>query len=147
MRRAVPADLPDIKRLADMYRHELGFVPLPALDTAIKRGWSLVAEFEGETAGAADWWFRKDRMVVLYNVMVHPLFLGRGVGRGIVNALLDWGREQNARGITLKCPADLPSNGFYAAAGFSLYGQESGKRRSLNCWRIDLETNVPGAAM
>lgn len=141
VRRAVPADVPEVKRLMDMHRHELGFVPLPALETALKKGWLIVAEVEGRTAGAADWWFRKDRVVVLYNVIVHPLFRGRGIGRELVQVLLDWGREQNACGITLKCPADLQSNKFYAAAGFSLYAKEAGKRRSLNCWRIDLTSD------
>ena len=139
VREAVPADLSVIKSLVDKSRNELGFVPLPALARTLERGWLFVAEVSGEVIGATDWWTRRDRVVVLYNMVVDSACRKRGVGQGLLRALVDWARVRDMREIRLKCPHELPSNGFYRKAGFALSGCEPGKRRLLNCWVLDLQ--------
>src|SRR5579884_3764907 len=44
VRPADASDLQEIKSLLDSHRGELGFVPLPALQRALGRGWLYVAE-------------------------------------------------------------------------------------------------------
>ncbi len=136
IRTADPADLPAIKALLDAHRAELGFVPLPALRQAQERGWLCVATAGGQVLGAIDWWERRDGVVVLYSIVVARAARGQGTGRLLVTHLVNWARERNAAQIRLKCPADLPANGFYARLGFRLAEEEAGKRRVLNCWTL-----------
>lgn len=138
VREATPTDLPAIKRILDMHRHELGFVRMPALAEALARGWLQVAELDGEVRGVVNWWARRDGVVVLYNIAVAPEARRQGLGGELLGTLVDWSRVRQARAITLKCPSDLPSNDFYASSGFQLERQETGKRRPLNCWTLDL---------
>jgi hypothetical protein len=52
--------------------------------------------------------------------------------------MIRWARGRNAVAIRLKCPLDLPANDFYRHYGFTLTGQELGKRRPLNRWCLPL---------
>lgn len=142
VRRAIGTDLPSIKALLDAHRHELGFVPLPALQQALERGWLYVAVSAGQVFGMIDWWARRDGAVVLYNIVVAPEARLHGAGRLLLDTMIAWAGERAATEIRLKCPEELPSNGFYARLGFSLVGQESGKRRALNCWSLSLDPAV-----
>ena len=139
VRAAGPADLAAVKAIMDAHRHELGFVPRPALATAAARGWLLVAELDDRIVGALNWWTRRDGVVVLYNVAVAAGMRGRGVGRSLLDALISWARQRGARQVALKCPEDLPANDFYRRAGFTLRRREPGKRRGLNCWALCLQ--------
>jgi len=131
-------DLPGIKVLVDSHRHELGFVPRPALQQAIERGWLYVAESAEVLVGMIDWWARRDGVVVLYNVVVAPAARGRGAGGLLLDTMIHWARARNAVAIQLKCPLDLPANEFYRHHRFTLTDQEPGKRRPLNCWYLPL---------
>lgn len=138
VREGTLADLPELKRLVDSHRDELGFVPRPALAATIKRGWLLVADVDGGIAGAVNWWARKDGVVVLYNLVVSPMARNQGVGRSLLQGLIGWAQAREARKIILKCPEELVANGFYERFGFRLRGHEPGKRRRLNVWELDL---------
>lgn len=143
VRAAVEADLPRVKAVLDAHRHELGFVPLPALRQALARGWLYVAVADGDVFGMIDWWARRDGVVVLYNVAVLPDARLRGAGLRLVRTMIAWAAEREAAEIRLKCPESLPSNTFYAHLGFTLIGWEAGKRRPLNCWSLRLDTVRP----
>lgn len=138
VRPAREADLTAVKALVDAHRAELGFVPLPALQQALVRGWLQVAAVDEDVVGAIDWWARRDHIVVLYAVVVAPPARGQGIGRRLLGRLVDWARDHEATEIRLKCPAELPANSFYARLGFQLIAQEPGKRRPLNCWAFSL---------
>jgi hypothetical protein len=44
-----------------------------------------------------------------------------------------------ALSLFAKCPADLPTNGWYARRGFVCEGQETAKSgRKINLWRLEL---------
>jgi hypothetical protein len=48
-------------------------------------------------------------------------------------------RVPDVRCIVAKCPADLPSNAFYARKGFVLDHTEQAKSgRGINVWRLEL---------
>lgn len=130
--------MPAVKALLDAHRRELGFVPLPALRQALQRGWLYVAGIEDDVLGVIDWWARRDGAVVLYNIAVAPTARARGVGRLLLETMIDWARERDAIEIRLKCPIDLAANQFYARFGFHLMGREAGKLRPLNCWALRL---------
>jgi GNAT superfamily N-acetyltransferase len=137
VREGTPEDLSEIKRLVDAHRHELGFVPRPALLAAIERGWLLVAEVDGlGPVAMANWWARRDGVVVLYNLAVSPSARGKGIGRSLLEKLVDWAKLRGALAIALKCPVDLPANAFYEHFGFTLHSREPGKLRNLNLWRL-----------
>ncbi|MHB8573921.1 MAG: GNAT family N-acetyltransferase, partial [Dehalococcoidia bacterium] len=132
VRQAQAADIPAVKAILDAHRYiELGFVPLPAVRTALERGWLYVAVVDGVIAGTIDWWARRDGVVVLYNIAVSATARGRGAGRALLQTLIDWATARGASEIRLKCPAELPANAFYKAAGFRLTGVDAGKRRPL----------------
>lgn len=138
IRNACLDDLPAIKRLVDTHKHELGFVPLPALVTALERGWLVVADVEGSVQGMLNWWTRRDGVAVIYNIVVAPTTRGQGIGQSLLQHLLEWASERHIHQVALKCPVDLPANQFYRRTGFTLQKQETGKRRALNCWIYDL---------
>lgn len=138
VRAAREEEMTAIKALVDAHRRELGFVPLPALREALRRGWLYVAEVEGRILGMIDWWARRDAVVVLYNIVVDPQQRSAGVGRQLVATMIAWARERRAGEIQLKCPAELPANDFYRRLGFQLTRREAGRRRPLNCWSLPL---------
>jgi GNAT superfamily N-acetyltransferase len=138
VRPAREADLLAVKALLDAHRAELGFVPLPALRRPLERGWLHVAMAKRTLVGAIDWWARRDQVVVLYAVVVASPARGQGIGRRLLSRLIDWARDHDATEVRLKCPAELPANGFYARLGFQWIAQEPGKRRPLNCWALSL---------
>lgn len=142
VREACEEDLPQVKQILDSYRNELGFVPLPALVTALTRGWLLVAVQNETVLGVVNWWSRRDQVVVLYNIAVSPDMRGHGIGLLLLESLLQWSRLHGATAITLKCPVDLPSNEFYSRVGFVLSRLESGKHRPLNCWTLTLASAI-----
>jgi len=140
VRPADASDLQEIKSLLDSHRGELGFMPLPALQRALERGWLYVAESDGHLVGVMDWWMRRDGILVLYAIAVSPSKRRHGIGRLLVSALVTLAQEHDMVAIQLKCPIDLPANEFYLREGFTLIGEEAGKRRRLNHWGIQLRT-------
>lgn len=140
VRKPVDADLPLIKKLADDHRRELGFVRTDALRNSLRRGWLLVAEAEGGISGFVHWWARRDGTIVVYNIVVDTPVRRLGLGSRLLRAVVDWAEGHDSLAVQLKCPVDLPANEFYAQTGFRLYSQDAGKRRALNCWRMDLVT-------
>jgi GNAT superfamily N-acetyltransferase len=138
VRAAGAADIPAVKSLLDAHRHELGFVPVPALHQALERGWFYVAVSDHTVVGMIEWWARRDHIAILYHIVVAPTVRKQGVGRGLLHTMVRWARHRGMVEIRLKCPVDLPSNAFYARMGFRLTGCEPGRRRPLNCWVLTL---------
>jgi len=88
--------------------------------------------------GAASWWARRDGVVVLYSIAVAEPARRQGAGRALLTALIHWARAHGAHTLTLKCPAELPANAFYARLGLHLVAGEPGRRRPLHRWTLDL---------
>lgn len=144
VRAATAADLPHAKRLADAHRHELGFVLLPSLREQIERGQLLIAVADGpgvhgaDPVGFVDFHRRRDGQVTLYHVVVAPPSRARGIGRALLQALIDVTRQAGCSRIALKCPVDLPANEFYRRNGFHLEETLDGRKRALNVWVLEL---------
>jgi len=134
VRRAVPADLPYVKQLADAHRHELGFVLLPSLREQIDRGEMLVAEADANVVGFVGFHRRRDNQMTLYHIAVAPGAQRQGVGRALLAALEAAAQQAECSHILLKCPVDLPANEFYQRYGFGLEETQTGRKRALNVW-------------
>lgn len=127
IRFAHEADLPAIKRVANEYKNELGFVMLPALRENIKRKSLLVAEKDGEVVGLVNYRACRDGWQTIYEIAVTRYHRGQCIGAGLLAAI--------PKPIRLKCTADNPANAFYEAQGFACVGSEDGRKRRLNVWQ------------
>jgi ribosomal protein S18 acetylase RimI-like enzyme len=84
--------------------------------------------------GMCHWHLRKDGQITIYEIMVMPGFRGQGIGTSMIDRLK---AINGATSIFVKCPADLPANGWYYHYGFSLEGEETTKSgRGLKLWRL-----------
>jgi ribosomal protein S18 acetylase RimI-like enzyme len=85
----------------------------------------LFAEVNSQPVGLA--WGRVNRedpkITNLYQVWVAPEFRGRGIGRMLVDAVINWAKEGKAQILELGVTCgDTPARRLYERAGFVPYG-------------------------
>ncbi len=131
IRKANASDLDAIKCIADANRNELGFVMRPALTEAQARGELLVAERGDAVVGFVN--YRTLSRVrrgwhTVYEICVTGGWRGQGIGAELLDAV--------PRPVRLKCPVDLPANGFYRVYGMhNVWTEQPDGRRALNVWQ------------
>ncbi len=162
VRLAKKQDLRAVKGLADEHRHELGFIKLAALEKAVQERRLLVAVVSSSHAprpssqiiGFVHFRCCKDGHATIYEIAVAPEWRGKGVGRKLVEAVCNHARMHSCTRLRLKCPIDLPANGFYQRLGFVRIGVETPNpahmhtctharhvnRRPLAIWELDLHS-------
>ena len=98
------------------------------------------SNMKGEFFGSmCRWHKRKDGQITIYEIVVEERIQGMGVGRHLLERLL----EQNPTQIVAQCPADLPANGFYQHMGFSLdQVWETTSGRKMKTWVLRLSSTV-----
>ena len=138
IRKATLANLDAIKAIADLHRHELGFVMRPALARSIGRGELIVAANSTGLIAFVEYHHRRDVQTTLYHIVVAPDYRRQGIGRRLIEQMANEARAAGKEIIMLKCPATLPANDFYARTGWLLVGSEPGKRCLLNLWQLVL---------
>jgi GNAT superfamily N-acetyltransferase len=161
IRAAAPADVPALAdlevRAGEPFRSiGLGAVadsPPPEPDgllAHVHAGTAWVAELDGSVvgyaiAGVVDGDGHIDQVSVL------PEVQGRGIGRSLVQAVLDWSRREGHHAVTLTTFMDVPWNGpWYERLGFRFLHDEElgpqlqGIRRRERAAGLDLR---PRAAM
>ena len=153
VRLAKRRELKAVKKLADGHRHELGFVKLAALEKAVQERRLLVAVISlphasrssSRIVGFVHFRCCKDGHATIYEIAVAPEWRGKGAGRKLIEAVAELAKANGCKCIRLKCPVDLPANGFYARLGFVRIGVENpdGNRRPLAIWELDLQDFVP----
>lgn len=126
IRYGIEADIPAIKRIANQYKNELGFVNSAALKTSMARHEVFIAEYMGEIIGFVNWHKRRDGWATIYEVAIHKAFIGRKVGRALMTAI--------PRPRQLKCITDNPANEFYEHIGMVNRDTVQGRNRLLNVW-------------
>jgi GNAT superfamily N-acetyltransferase len=136
VRKATAQDISAIKAIADANKQELGFVTRPALLFGIQKGWLLVAQCESGIVGFVHYRHRRDAQTTLYELCVEREHRDRGIGRLLIEALVDEARAQGKSYILLKAVVGIPANGFYEHIGFVLDRKEQGKKRALNAWKL-----------
>lgn len=119
------------QQIARRFRTELPFVMLPQLRESAAKRELFVAEADGEIVGFVRWHARKDGGSTLYDLAVSKDAQGQGIGRALLYAV--------PAPIRLKCTVDNDrANAFYKASGMQLAGQDSGKKRPLNLWELNV---------
>lgn len=146
VRLAVPDDIDHVKHIADVNRHELGFVVRASLEDACRRASLFVALLSHPDSlsrqlliGFVQAHFRRDRQVTLHTIAVDQPYRFRGVGHALISALLDAACERQMQVVLLRCPIDLAANAFYETLGFQCSTIEPGKRRQLAVWTYVLK--------
>lgn len=134
IRKATLQDLETIKQIADANKETIGFVLRPALAQNIERGWVLVAEREGVVIGFANYRHRRDEQTTLYEICVAEEHRDNGVGKSLLEALIEESRRLGKGRLRLKCPVGSEANAFYANLAFEQRGRERGKNKELILW-------------
>ncbi len=138
-RKATESDVAAIKVIADAERDSLGFMTRLTILAAIREGCIMVIVVNGFVVGFQHYYHRKrDRQTTLYHKSILLKWRGLGLGKLLVDSVVQEARALGREKLVLKCPVDLPSNGFHQKYGFQLVGQEQGKKRKLNIWEYKL---------
>lgn len=119
-------DIDEIKKIADKYADEIGFVLRPALEENSKNKTLIIAKSKDKILGFCNYHKRGDGVNVIYEICVDYKYRGNGIARALINKI--------DKPIRLKCPLDNESNNFYVNIGFKLVDVEEGKKRKLNIW-------------
>lgn len=108
----------DILRLENVAQDDAEtFIQLMAALPKKAVGLSLVGE-DGTAIGAA-YASLHGEMGSVFGLVVDPEFRGRGLGRQLMNGLLNWMAEHGAKRVTLQVVADNgPAMGLYSSLGF-----------------------------
>lgn len=89
--------------------------------------------------GVCHWHLRRDGQLTIREILVVPEQQRRGIGRMMLERLK---QTPGAQCIVAKCPAHLPSNGWYKRRGFVLADKETTRGgKPINIWRLELCAN------
>jgi GNAT superfamily N-acetyltransferase len=99
------------------------------------------SNLRGEFYGAmCHWHLRRDGQVTIREIIVEQSLQGKGIGKAAIDRLTE---VPGAISLFANCPADLPSNKFYAALGFELESRKPTKNgRAMNQWRLWLTRRI-----
>jgi len=132
IRWAVEGDLPAIKKIANQYKTELGFVMLQSLRRAITKNELYVAEYGQRVVGFCNWHRCQDGWTTIYEVAVDKTRRGEQIGRALV--------ETVPLPRRLKCTRDNDrANRFYKHIGGEIVALEQGRKRMLYRWQWKVE--------
>lgn len=136
IRHAIQADLDQLKSIADANRETLGFVLRRKIEDAIKQERVLIASSGDLLMGFVIYRHRKrDKQTTLSEICVHNAWRGQGVGKSLLEALIQECERLEREFIQLKCPENLSANEFYKQLGYQFIATEAGKKRNLIVWR------------
>jgi ribosomal protein S18 acetylase RimI-like enzyme len=135
-------DLDPINIIANAHRRELGFVRKVTLAESISRKEILIVENDEQVIGFVHYRHRRDSQTTLYNIVVLPERRRQGIGKRLVDALVQEAQSLGKQCIVLKSPSELPANEFYLGIGFHLWQKEPGKQRELNLWRLYIPSRM-----
>ena len=86
----------------------------------------MILERKAEPAyGTVDWGvdLTAEEVMVVYTLAVHPDFLGAGIGKALMEAILGFCREKQVKAIRLDVlAANVSAQRFYLSRGFEYCG-------------------------
>ena len=139
IRKILPSDISQLKTIADANRDALSFLTRGKFKDAAEQKRGLVAIHNNHIIGFVLFRHRqRDQQTTLSEICVDEQYRGKDIGRTLVDSLISDCQQKGREFIQLKCPTDLPANEFYSSVGFHLHAVESGKKRKLNVWRLDI---------
>ena len=130
IRYAAEGDIASIKKIANKYKNELGYVMYPSLRRAIEKRELLVATFGHQIVGFVNWHLRRDGWATVYEIAVATEFKRIGIGKALLDAI--------PYPVQLKCPVDNPANKFYERIGMRFVERQPGRKRELNLYRQEM---------
>ena len=142
---ASQVDAPAIRALSEASQDELGAISQHRhwLTHQIDIGDVFVAETsEGELVGFVVFNHNppeEHEHTTVYYLCVNSTYRKHGIGKRLMEAVAVDARLFGNKGITLKCPTQLPANHFYKSIGYTLEGSETDQEGgSLNFWTLSL---------
>lgn len=126
IRFATENDIPQIKKIANGYKNELGYVMYPSLRRGIISRELWIAEYDRKVVAFVNWHLRKDGIATIYEVAVRRDYQRTGIGRTLLDAI--------PHKLQLKCTVDNPANAFYERCGFKFIERQNGRKQKLNVW-------------
>ncbi|HHV79382.1 MAG TPA: ribosomal protein S18-alanine N-acetyltransferase [Firmicutes bacterium] len=103
----------------------------------------IVCQVEGKLVGYAGMWVILDEAHVT-NVAVHPDYRGKGLGRLLMNELIERAKSRGARKMTLEVrKSNTVAQGLYSSLGFEARGIRKGyysdtHEDAIIMWKDDL---------
>lgn len=98
----------------------------PDIEIIEPGGTIFLAQLDGAIVGTAAMVKRSDGVYELSKMSVEEGLQGKGVGRALLNASIDWARDQQAREVVLETNTVLkPAIHLYESVGFKAYEDES----------------------
>jgi len=140
IRKAQPRDVIQAKAILDDNRYALGFVRKAELEQGIEKNEVFIAQSREATVGVLHYHHRLDSTTTIRQVVVKEEVRQTGLGRALVQALEEECQLRRQQLLRLKCPIDLPANGFYSQLGFQRVAVESSRQRPLVVWEKPVET-------
>ena len=131
---AIEDDIPAIDAIIRDNRHAFGFVRQVALRKSIASAELIVAKRTGNVVGFARFHHRQDGITTLHEISVATSFQHQGIGKKLIEHIEYEAIQRGQNSIRLKCPIDLPANGFYSNLGFQRLDVELRKKRALVVW-------------
>ncbi len=145
IREASQEDAPAIRALSEASQDELGAISQHRhwLTHQIDIGDVFVAETsEGELVGFVVFNhnpLEEQEHTTVYYLCVNSTYRKHGIGKRLMEAVAVDARLFGNKGITLKCPTQLPANHFYQSIGYTLEGSETDHEGGrLNVWTLSL---------
>jgi [ribosomal protein S18]-alanine N-acetyltransferase len=87
---------------------------------------SILAEVEGRIVGYVLFWFLPEE-VDIHNIAVHPDFRRQGIGRLLLEQVVDAARRQERLRVTLDVRfSNVPAQNLYRSFGFVIRGLRKG---------------------
>lgn len=120
VRVAKPADLAFVIDLQRRWSNNVGFLPKCTFERYIDSHQLLLINENDDSAGYLSWTFRKDGLIRIPQVAIHPDLLRGTLGTRIMNRIAAAGIAGNCSIIRLRCRSDLLANAFWPSLGFTL---------------------------
>ena len=128
-----------IEQVYEIFKKNVNLLGPPnpkVLKDAAEKGWLLVAldKDQDKVVGFVNFrnCVRKDQCTI-YEICVDKSYWHKGIGAAMIAFLAQNSAKEFIR---LKCTEENDANGFYKAYGFTLIGQEMGKKRKLNVYEL-----------
>lgn len=127
IRFAVEEDIPAIKKIANQFKSELGYVMYPSLRRAIVKKELYIAEYGQRVVGFVNWHKRRDGWHTIYEIAVDKQRHREKIGSALLNAV------PNPK--QLKCTIDNDNANLFYEQKLLFGGVENGRKRRLNIWK------------
>lgn len=98
----------------------------------------VVIDREGRVVAFQRAYHRQDGETTLHEIGVAEDMQGTGIGTYLMDELIAACRKRGMKTLGLKTPVGMRSNTYYPRFGFKPVGTYKGRKRVLNCYKLEL---------